>query len=154
MSPPNVSTRQSWPPVGSEQCVMARFNCEKADSDQSHWDVAFHVLLITKQSHRETFRVSGAFSFIFELTGGKKGRWEICISAWDRTKASPDLITASSIRHAGAWFWKPCRARRRVPRKLWLSYAGATGGRSTLLPGGVVARPGMPKTWSKGFLDI
>jgi hypothetical protein len=49
--------------------------------------------------------------------------------------------------------WKPCRAERLVSRKLWLSYAGAIGGRSTPLPGGVVARPRTPKTWSRGFLN-
>jgi hypothetical protein len=136
----------------------------KPDSEEEHFKnkpnpyrgfaIAFQALLITKQSHRQTFIIWSAFCFIFELSGGKKGSWQICILAWARTKAPPNLITASSIRHAGAWFWNPCRARHRVPLKLWLSYAGAIGGRSTLLPGGVVALLGTPKTWSKVFLDI
>src|SRR6516225_5243560 len=74
-------------------------------------------------------------------------------SAWARTTARPGLMTASLIRRAGAWSWEPCRAGRLVPRKLWLSYAGSIGGRSMPLPGGVVIRPRMPKTWSKGFLN-
>lgn len=42
----------------------------------------------------------------------------------------------------------------RAPRKPWLSYAGSIGVRCTALPGDVVARLRMPKTWCKVFLNV
>jgi len=42
----------------------------------------------------------------------------LLFALWPRITDRPRLTTASSIRPAGAWSWKPCRAGPRVHRRL------------------------------------
>jgi len=49
------------------------------------------VVLITKQSHGQTFRTSGAFCFLFEFGGNKKGIGGVPFSmAENYSSAGPD----------------------------------------------------------------
>jgi hypothetical protein len=53
--------------------------------------VAFRVVLIRKQSPGKTFRTSGAFCFLFEFGGNKKGIGGVPFSmAEDYSSAGPD----------------------------------------------------------------
>jgi hypothetical protein len=60
--------------------------------------------MFTKQSHRQTFRISGAFCFIFELSGGKKGVGNLHFNmGQDQSSAGPDHSQFDKMRWTMVW---------------------------------------------------